>query len=319
MRHPQSIGITQLSYKLPKSRLSVEELETAGRIISPAELLDDFGFEYCYLHESDGAFDDLIIKSGKQTLEKANIPHEGIEFLFLYSGINRFSPEIASVEKEPLGLFSYAVARAHHELNLTGANAIAISQQGCGGLLSTIDMAARLLGSSDKRAALCLAGDALPSGANREIMYNVMSDAAAAVLIEKGTERNRIVRFYQQTQSYYWDTPRHREELLAAYFPMAQRVIETCLDRADLKVDEVRWFVPHNVSLRSWRILAQQLSVPEEKVWTKNIRRVGHTVSTDHIINLVDMEKEGVLNSGDFLVLFTFGFGANWSCLILQH
>jgi len=43
---------------------------------------------------------------------------------------------------------------------------------------------------------------------------------------------------------------------------------------------------------------------------TNNIARTGHTVSCDHIINLVDMEKAGLLNSGDYLVLFGLGGAA---------
>jgi 3-oxoacyl-[acyl-carrier-protein] synthase III len=31
------------------------------------------------------------------------------------------------------------------------------------------------------------------------------------------------------------------------------------------------------------------------------------------------MEEQGALKKDDLLVLFTFGFGANWSCMILQH
>ncbi|MDQ3856008.1 MAG: hypothetical protein M3281_06390, partial [Chloroflexota bacterium] len=121
------------------------------------------------------------------------------------------------------------------------------------------------------------------------------------------------------TQSYYWDTPRREQELLAAYFPMAQRAIQGALDKAGLAPSDVAWFVPNNVSLRSWEILAGLLGVPLGRVWTRNIEKVGHTVSCDHVINLVDMEREGALRSGDYLLLFTFGFGATWSCLVLQH
>jgi 3-oxoacyl-[acyl-carrier-protein] synthase III len=31
------------------------------------------------------------------------------------------------------------------------------------------------------------------------------------------------------------------------------------------------------------------------------------------------MNREGALTQGDYLLLFTFGFGASWTSLILQH
>ncbi len=260
-----------------------------------------------------------MIESGKRLLADAPISVDNIGALFLVSGIERSAAGPRSETVEPLSLFRYPAARAHYELGLQCASALAVSQQGCSGLLSTVVMAARLVQSGEAQGVLCLAGDVLPAHTSREIMYNLMSDATAALLLERDGSKNRIVAFHQQTQSYYWDSPLREQELLAAYFPMAQRVILTCLKRARLDLSDIRWVIPHNVSLRSWQILAKLLDLPEEKVWVRNIPRVGHTISCDHVINLADMETEGVLKSGDYLVLFTFGFGANWSCLVLQH
>jgi 3-oxoacyl-[acyl-carrier-protein] synthase-3 len=194
-----------------------------------------------------------------------------------------------------------------------------VSQQGCSGLLTSIDLAARMLATSPRRAVLCVAGDSLPPRSTREVMYNLMSDAAAALLVEKGATRNRIVHVTQRVHPYYWDSPARQEELMASYFPIAQRTIIECLDEAGLAFSDVRWLVPHNVSKRSWEILARLVDFPEDRIWTKNIARVGHTVSCDHVVNLVDMTAEGALEKGDKLLLFTFGFGASWSCLILEH
>ena len=83
----------------------------------------------------------------------------------------------------PLELFRYPAARAHHLLGLGQAPVMALSQRGCSGLLSAVDMAAQLLQTAERPAILCLAGDALPAGGRREIMYNLMSDAAGALLV----------------------------------------------------------------------------------------------------------------------------------------
>jgi 3-oxoacyl-[acyl-carrier-protein] synthase-3 len=91
------------------------------------------------------------------------------------------------------------------------------------------------------------------------------------------------------------------------------------LEQAGISRNDVAWFVPHNVNLRSWKILSDLIEVSEDKIWSNNIARVGHTVSCDHIINMRDMEDQGLLERGDILVLFTFGFGANWSCMIIEH
>ena len=40
--------------------------------------------------------------------------------------------------------------------------------------------------------------------------------------------------------------------------------------------------------------------------------------AADTFINLKDAEDEGRVRPGDRLLLFTFGFGANWACMVLE-
>ncbi len=314
-----SLGLAGLGYQLPECIKPLDQLEREGRITSPASLLRGFGFENCRIQEDPREGSDLLFKSAQQAIREKRPAGENISRIFLYSGIN---PSQAEDDGNVLQLFNYPVAELRHKLDLPKANAIALSQQGCSGILSAIDMARRLLSSPEVPAGesiLCAAADYLPAWANREIMYNLISDATAAVVVSSNSEKNRIVHFHEQVQPYYWNTPLHENELIASYFPIAKRAIEASLRDAGQEISDIKWFVPHNVSLRSWEILAKLLEIPMDKIWTKNIARLGHSVSCDHIINLVDMEREGVLEKGDLLLLFTFGFGASWSCLILEH
>src|SRR3981081_589862 len=100
---------------------------------------------------------------------------------------------------------------------------------------------------------------------------------------------------------------------------MAQRAICAAVEQAGLRLSDIRWIVPSNVSLRSWTILAELLKIPATRIWSKNIARVGHTVCCDHVINLRDMPGEATPETADLLLLFTSGFGASWTSLILQH
>ena len=319
MKSRQSIGLTYLAYRLPNQQLSLYELERNGLLTSSAPFMRELGFEYCHIHDGDDVFEDMVVGCAEQILAESALPRDQIGWLFKYTGLEDNCTRANCGNGDILRHFRYPVAKAQHRLELTEATGVAISQQGCSGLLSAIQMADCMLRSSDMTSILCLAGDFLPRGSNREVLYNVMSDAAAAVLIQKEPVKNRIIHSYQHTVPYYWDTPEHKEELLSAYFPLAQRVIAKTLEQARLSVGDVAWFVPHNVNLRSWRILSELLGVPEKKIWSDNIARVGHTICCDHIINLQDMESQGALKKNDILVLFTFGFGANWSCMILEH
>lgn len=303
-------------------RFSLSELGKQGKLVSGKELLQDFGFQYCYIEEEPSRFLDSVKNCGKKILSSSTLKEEDIKLLLLYKGANREYP--ASIKKNndensDLSIFKYDVSNIHSELKLSKANAITFSEQGCSGLLAMINIGYHYLNSSSADAILCLAGDFIPKNQKREIMYNIMSDASCGLLLQKNSLKNKILGYHQIAQSYYWDTPKREQELLASYFPMAQRVITEALEKCGMSVKDVDWVVPHNVSKRSWQILGKMLGIPEEKIWMKNISEKGHTISCDHIINLCDMEQADVIKKGDILVLFTFGFGATWSCLIIEH
>lgn len=312
-----TIGITHLAYRLPADRLSLDEAAQRGLLASDASFLRDIGFEHCFVEEDRSAHEEMIVECGRELLARSELPRDEVGWLFRCSGLPN---EIRlHINDDVLAQFRYPVVHSQQRLDLQRASGMALSQQGCSGLLSGLYLAGELLRGNGPHAVMCLAGDVLPTGSHREILYNVMSDAAGAVLVEKDARKNRILHFEQRAMPYYWDTPLHTTELLASYFPMAQRVIHVALDAAGLAPEDIAWVVPHNVSMRSWTILAELIGIPSSRIWTDNIARVGHTISCDHIINLFDMEEQGVLRSGDVLLLFTFGFGATWTCLLIEH
>jgi 3-oxoacyl-[acyl-carrier-protein] synthase-3 len=169
------------------------------------------------------------------------------------------------------------------------------------------------------RLALCVGADVLPADGNREILYNLISDGACAALVEPETSVNRIVSYAQTTKGFYWDSAERENEIIAAYFPTARAVIQEALDHARLTIDDIRLIIPHNVNRSSWRLLLSLLGAPKEKFFGRNIGARGHTISADNIMNLADAVRLGRVRTGDYVMLFTFGFGAHWACVILQH
>jgi 3-oxoacyl-[acyl-carrier-protein] synthase III len=159
----------------------------------------------------------------------------------------------------------------------------------------------------------------LPGGAKREILYNVISDGACAVLVSRGCERNHLLYRQQVTKGYYWDSVGKKNEIVAAYFPTAQHLIRNTLEGAGMTKDDIRWIVPHNVSRRSWEILLDLVELPMDRLFATNIARVGHVIAADNWINLRDMMERNLVRSGDKLLLVNFGFGANWACTIMEY
>ena len=313
-----AVGIEVVEYRLPQGTRTVTELDGEGKLITAGAILEGFGFRTIHVAQWESAC-DLALSAARGLLEAHDIDAGEIDLLFHASALPA-SAALRPSTDSVMAPFRFPVSRLQDELGLHRANAIGLGQQGCVSLFSAIRIARDMLLAEPRlRSALCVASDVLPADASREMLLNVICDGACAALLRRDSPRNRIVAFGQITKGAYWDTPEMENEIVAAYFPTARTVIRETLDRAGLELGDVAWIVPHNVSLRSWEILTELLEFPLERLYTRNIARYGHTMSADNLINLKDLADEGLLKSGDHLLLFTFGFGLNWSSMILRH
>jgi len=313
-----AIGITAIAYALPATTLEVRELAERGLLESPASTLLDFGF--ARVHVSDRPADELALEALRELLQASGAEPESIDALFYAGAI----PESHRVSTAPSGSrrldgFSYPAARLQYECGLMRAAAVGIGQAGCAGLMSAVALAAdHLRANPGARRALCVSADVLPPGSPREIIYNLVSDGACALLVERDAPRNRLLAYRQVTKGYYWDAAANRNELVAAYFPTARNLVRETLAGAGLTTADVALVVPHNVSLRSWQILLPLVGIASDRLFADNIAAKGHVIAADNFINLKDATDAGRVRPGDRLLLFTFGFGANWACLVLE-
>jgi 3-oxoacyl-[acyl-carrier-protein] synthase-3 len=137
-------------------------------------------------------------------------------------------------------------------------------------------------------------------------------------VVSRDASMNRILAAAQITRGAYWDGTVSHDQLIAAYFPLARRVILEALEAAGLGVDEIDHLIPHNLNRKSWEILARIVGIPLEKIYTENIPRIGHVVASDNVINFLDASDAGRIKRGDKVALFVMGFGAHWNCLVLE-
>ncbi|HUQ82316.1 MAG TPA: 3-oxoacyl-[acyl-carrier-protein] synthase III C-terminal domain-containing protein [Gemmatimonadaceae bacterium] len=321
------VGIDAVTYWLPDHAPTLAELEQAGALRGPASTLASFGFERARVAQSESHV-DMAVSAVTQLLRETGTSPDEID-LVLYAGALTSSSTMECAPapagsvlhmRDFMDFFKYPVSRLQSELDLANAAVAGIDQQGCAAIFSAVRLArATLLAEPDVRTVLCVSADRLPHGSSREVVYNLVSDGACAMLVRRGATQNRIVATHQVTKGAFWDSGSLENEIIAAYFPTARTVIEDTLRKAGITLDDVRWVIPHNVSLRSWEILLGLIGCPREKLFSQNIGRVGHTIAADNFINLRDATDGALIRKGDILLLFTFGYGLNWSCMVLEH
>jgi 3-oxoacyl-[acyl-carrier-protein] synthase-3 len=326
-RPSPQVGIEAVSYWLPPATVTLDELQRRGALRTPADTLAGFGFRQARAANGESHV-EMALHATRALLDETGTDPAEID-LVLYAGALTSSSTMAC-ERPPDGavlylrdlmdFFKYPVSCIQSELELTRAAVAGVDQQGCASIFSAVRLGRAMLAAEDDiRSVLCVSADRLPAGSARELVYNVISDGACAALLRRGARRNGIVACGQVTKGAFWDAGSLEHEIIAAYFPTARTVIQDTLRKAGLSLDDIAWIIPHNVSLRSWEILLGLLDCPREKLFSDNIARVGHTIAADNLINLRDATDAGLLEPGDLLLLFTFGYGLNWSCMILEH
>jgi 3-oxoacyl-[acyl-carrier-protein] synthase III len=310
------IGIPAIHYALPTSKVTLEELARSQRLETSAERLREFGFGVARVSDKPAevlaqeALCGLLATTGKSP--------ETIGALF-HAGAIPSSHRVSGPHQHVIEGFRYPAARLQYECGLLNAITVGVGQLGCVGLMAAIKLAADFLRvTPDAQAAMCVSADVLPLDAPREFIYNVVSDGACALLVERA-ERNRILSYRQITKGYYWDAASLKNEIVAAYFPTAQHLVRATIADAGLTARDIDWVLPHNVSVRSWEILMRLLEIPRDRVFLENVADKGHVIAADNFINLKDATDAGLVRRGQRLLLFTFGFGATWACMVLEH
>ena len=308
-----SIGIGAITYTLPDTTVDLAAAAATGLLESSASVLADFGFRR--MHVSNRAASELALDAVRRLLDEQQIDPESIDALFFAGAL----PSSHAIDDgAPLYGFNYPAARVQYECGLLRATVTGISQAGCTGLLAAIALATDYLrANAGARRVLCVSADVLPAGAKREIIYNVISDGACAVLVERGAERNRILGQARINKGYYWNVTTRKNEIVASYFPTARTLVAETLAGLKIGPEAVAAVMPHNVSLRSWQILMPMLGIPADRLYADNIAAKGHVIAADNFINLHDARLAGRIRAGDCILLFTFGFGASWACLVL--
>ena len=316
-------AIAGISYAFPAGSRTVAELAKERQLSSSPETLQSFGFGSVHVAVEESPY-DLALAASTRLLDEAGIDRSSVGLL-IYGGTPGSMSFVSAeqAEKGAAGLctmsrFKYPASRLQYDLDLPNAWTFAVDQLACTTLLGAARVARSLCLTEGIERALCVSSDFFPVNAGREAIFNCTSDAACAVLIERNGERNRLVSATTVTKGYYWDVDALRDEIVASYFPTARHVMLRTIADAGWAPGDVDWIIPHNVSMRSWQILSGLIRLPNARLFTDNIARHGHTLAGDNFINYRDAIDGGCIEPGQRVVLFAYGFGAQWTGVAVE-
>lgn len=220
----------------------------------------------------------------------------------------------------------------------------------CCNVLYGLQIAKSLVTSrAARKVALCLAEvqspwlDLSPESGTTSMLFG---DGASALLVsaEKQTSSLEIIDILLATDGTYVDDlgirspgsefttryvsnsrttddkPRMNGQTVIRH--AARKIVEACntlLLRNNLKIEDIRWLVPHQANANLLRQIARNLNFPADGDSVVSVLEdYGNTSSASMGIALDTLRRSRRIQSGDYLLLPAFGAGFTWGAALCQ-
>jgi 3-oxoacyl-[acyl-carrier-protein] synthase-3 len=89
------------------------------------------------------------------------------------------------------------------------------------------------------------------------------------------------------------------------------------LEKAEIPLEAVDLFIPHQANLRINQAFAKALDLPESKVY-HNIQRYGNTTAASIPLALDEAIEKGLLGAGSTVMFLGLGAGVTWGAVIYR-
>ncbi len=271
----------------------------------------------------------LAVDAAIQALKVANVRPTDIDLVICSTS----TPEY---------LFPATACLIQDQLGATRAGAFDLLAA-CSGFIYALNMAAQSIRSGSIKTALVIGSETLsrfvnwkdrntcilfgdgagafvlqaserPGGVLSAVMH---SDGSGGDLLTLpgGGSRNPI------TETTYHEGKHYIQMDGKEVFRFATRVMasatQEALDAAGLKVDDIRWVVPHQANIRIIEAAARGLKLPMDR-FIVNLDKYGNTSTASIPIAMAEAVENGQIQSGDKFVMVGFGAGLTWGALAAE-
>jgi 3-oxoacyl-[acyl-carrier-protein] synthase-3 len=311
------VFVSHLSSALGSTVQTVEQAETAGQLLSEASALRDAGFESHHICPDDENSYQLAARA----FAASDIDPAAIDAI-VYSTCLPMNGNVRDLtdfedSADVKHLMHFPASDLQTDFDISNAFVIGLNQQACTGMLGALRLGQNMLrGEESLNNILCITADRFPATAKYEQSYNLISDGAAACLLSRERQGFRLIDVHHITNGAMVDAS--DDETVGSYFNYTCRLVQQSLERAGLRLSDIRWVVPQNTNRKAWQILSRLLGLEASQAYFPSMATTGHVISADNIINLAALADSEELRAGDRVLTFMAGYGSNWQCAILE-
>ncbi|MCA9080483.1 MAG: ketoacyl-ACP synthase III [Planctomycetaceae bacterium] len=303
------------------------------RIVTNADLDSQYGCDANWIVQRTGilerrhadrdtATSDLCVRAAKRAMEQAGVDPTDIDLLVVGTFTPDFQcPSTACIVQDKLGL------------DCPAFDTVAA----CAGFMYSMVTAAQFVATGTSKLALVIGADCMSRIVNPadQKIFPLFGDGAGAVLLAKGEEHQGLVCYQLGSDGSGGPLldrpvggtrcPISPQDLHAGkhflqmdgrnVFKWAVRMladtVELVLDKSGLNVDDISLFLLHQANIRIIRAAADQLNIPDEKLFV-NLDRYGNTSAGSIPLVLDEALQAGRIERGDNLLMCGFGAGLTW-------
>ena len=214
-------------------------------------------------------------------------------------------------------------------------------QVACSGFVFGLEVASNFIKSGKYKKVLLIAGDKMSAITNYSDRNTapLFGDAVGAVLLEPTEEQLGVMDAILRTDGVGY--PYLQMKAGGSKYPPTHKTIdnqdhavyqegkvvfkyavssmadvsEEIVQKNNLSIDDIDWFVPHQANKRIIDAARNRLGIPSEKVMV-NIQKYGNTSAGTIPLCLWEWEKK--LKKGDNIILAAFGAGFSWGAVYLK-
>lgn len=268
---------------------------------------------------------ELAIKAAKSALENSGLLPEDIGLIIVATVTSNYvTPSMACFVQEALHI----------------PNAIAFDlNAACTGVVYALNTAYSYLYTGMVKYALIIGSETL----SKIIDYTdrstciLFADAAGAVIVKAREESfyysdlgangklknvinckhrplsNCIVK-QENTIDYLHMNGKEVYKFVVTEIPS---LISRVLKKANVKLEDIKYFMLHQANKRMNQIIAKKLGLDFSK-FPCNLERVGNVSAASIPVLLDEINQKGQLETGDYIVLCSFGAGMTWGAIVLK-
>ena len=322
------LKIAGVGYSVPETIISNEDL-TKLYDTSDEWIYTRTGIKERRVVSGEESAIDLGFKAAQNAIAKAKINVEDIDL-------------IIAASSAPVDLYPAMACRIQAKLGIKNIPAFDVTAA-CSGLIYTLDMAKAFISSGMYKTVLIIAADnnsRLCDWEDRSVSI-LFGDGAGAMVVTQSddgiddilaidiradgsigefitlplTGQNcPLVEPCEQKPSY---VKMNGKEVYKFVVKVLPEYIDKCLNNANMKAEDVDYFIPHQANQRIIDAVQQRLGYGDEKV-ISNIKYYGNTSAASVPIALAEGVESGKIKLPSTAILCGFGAGMTWGVAIVR-